>query len=299
MNAKKIVWSDITIYLKLTCVAMLWGGTFIAGRVLAFEIPAQIAALMRFMVASILLTIILIKVEGSFKTISFKQHLLTATMGLTGVFAYNIFFFGALSHMEAGRTALFVSLSPILTIIAARILFKEKLTKLNYVGVVLAFLGTLLVVTKGHLLNQFNASIGIGELMMSCAVLSWVVYTLLCKKITALTPLIITTYSTLWGLLFLLVSFIPYIDRWKTTSFHLTIYLSILYLGALGTVLAFVWYAEGIAKIGTSKTIIFNNLVPLFAVLLAFLFLNEAITVPMLIGGSLSFTGVLLTNKKT
>ncbi len=70
---------------------MLWGGTFIAGRVIAFEIPAQIAALMRFIVASILLMIILIKVEGSFKTINLKQHLLTACMGLTGVFAYNIF----------------------------------------------------------------------------------------------------------------------------------------------------------------------------------------------------------------
>lgn len=151
MNTKRIVWADFTIYLKLTCVAMLWGGTFIAGRVIAFEMPAQIAALMRFIVASILLMIILIKVEGSFKTINFKQHLLTACMGLTGVFAYNIFFFGALSHMQAGRTALFVSLSPILTIIAARIFFKEELSKFNYFGVVLAFFGTLLVVTKGHL----------------------------------------------------------------------------------------------------------------------------------------------------
>ncbi|MDV8154453.1 DMT family transporter [Acinetobacter bereziniae] len=298
MHTKKIVWADFTIYLKLTCVAMLWGGTFIAGRVIAFEMPAQIAALMRFIVASILLMIILIKVEGSFKTINLKQHFLTACMGLTGVFAYNIFFFGALSHMQAGRTALFVSLSPILTIIAARIFFKEELSKFNYFGVVLAFFGTLLIVTKGHLFSQLNTSFGTGELMMSCAVLSWVAYTLLCKKIAGLSPLIITTYSTLWGLFFLSMSFIPYLRQWQSFTFHASIYLSVLYLGALGTVLAFVWYAQGIAKIGTSRTIIFNNLVPLFAVLLAFLLLNEPITVVMLVGGAMSFIGVLMTNKK-
>lgn len=91
MNSKQLVWSDFVIYLKLTCVAVLWGGTFIAGRLTVSEIPAQIAALMRFIVASVLLVAILIKVEGSFKKINFKQHLLTASMGLTGVCTYNIF----------------------------------------------------------------------------------------------------------------------------------------------------------------------------------------------------------------
>lgn len=298
MNSKQLVWSDFVIYLKLTCVAVLWGGTFIAGRLTVSEVPAQIAALMRFIVASVLLVAILIKVEGSFKKINFKQHLLTASMGLTGVCTYNIFFFGALSYMEAGRTALFVSLSPILTLIAARVLFREKLSTLNYWGVILAFFGTLLVVTKGHIFSQLNASFGTGELMMSCAVLSWVAYTLLCKKTTGLSPLIMTTYSTLWGLVFLLIGFIAEIQAWQIFTFHARTYLSILYLGALGTVLAFVWYAQGISKIGTSRTIIFNNLVPLFAVLLAFLLLNEPITLSMLIGGILSFSGVLLTNIK-
>lgn len=200
--------------------------------------------------------------------------------------------------MEAGRTALFVSLSPILTIIAARVLFREKLSTLNYWGVILAFFGTLLVVTRGHIFSQLNASFGTGELMMSCAVLSWVAYTLLCKKNTGLSPLIMTTYSTLWGLVFLLIGFIAEIQAWQIFTFHARTYLSILYLGALGTVLAFVWYAQGISKIGTSRTIIFNNLVPLFAVLLAFLLLNEPITLSMLIGGILSFSGVLLTNIK-
>ncbi|KAA8731302.1 DMT family transporter [Acinetobacter qingfengensis] len=293
-----ILKSDMLIYLKLTCVALLWGGTFIAGRIVAADIPPYAAALLRFMIASALLIIILVKVEGSFKRISLSQHFLAAGMGLTGVFTYNIFFFNALSHMEAGRTALFVSLSPILTVIAARFFFKEKLAVLNYYGVIIAFLGTLIVVTKGQLFSQLSSSFGVGELMMSGAVLSWVIYTLLCRQSKFLSPLIMTTYSTLWGTLFLLISSIPKIQQWQTLNFKFSTCLSIIYLGAFGTVLAFIWYMQGIAKIGTSRTIIFNNLVPVFAILLSFFILNEPITLSMLIGGVLCFSGVLLTNKR-
>jgi drug/metabolite transporter (DMT)-like permease len=286
------------IYLKLICVALLWGGTFIAGRVIAFEIPPQIAALFRFIIASILLICLVVKTHRKLVNISFMQHLYTAGMGLTGIFAYNIFFFNALAHMEAGRTALFVSLSPILTIIAVGIFFKEHLSRLNYLGVFISFIGTFLVVSKGHFLSHFNDAFGWGELMMSCAVLSWVAYTLFCKKITGVTPLVITTYSTLWGTLFLFLSSLSSLNQLASLKFNIEIYLSIIYLGAFGTVLAFIWYTQGISRIGVSRTVIFNNFVPIFAVLLSFLMLSEPITWSMSIGGALSFIGVILTNSK-
>ena len=290
--------SDIKTYVKLTCVALLWGGTFIAGRMISTEIPTNIAALFRFLIASVLLLILVSKIEGKFVKLSFSQHVFTAGMGLTGVFAYNIFFFNALSYMEAGRTALFVSLSPVLTIIAARILFKEKLSIINYLGILIAFLGTLIVVTRGHLFSQFNSSFGLGELMMVGAVTSWVIYTVLCKKLVLLTPLVTTTYSTLWGTLFLFVSSIPNLSEFKNFEISLDIFLSITYLGVFGTVLAFIWYAQGIVRLGASRTVVFNNFVPFFAVLLSFCFLDEKLTGPMVNGGILSFIGVMLTNKK-
>lgn len=74
-------------------------------------------------------------------------------------------------------------------------------------------------------------------------------------------------------------------------------WLAVLYLGALGTVLAFIWYAQAIHAIGASKTIIFTNLVPIFAVLVAFFILKEPITGSMAVGAVLSFIGILLVNK--
>ncbi|MCU4389363.1 DMT family transporter [Acinetobacter courvalinii] len=292
-----IALSSSTVYLKLICVALMWGGTFIAGRIVTAELSPTLSALLRFGFAAILLVLILLKSTGGFPHLSVQQHVYAILMGLTGVFAYNLFFFAALSRIEAGRTALFVSLSPILTILAMRIFFQERLGRINYLGVCLALMGTLIVVSRGEFFAAFAQSFGTGEMMMCGAVLSWVIYTI-CFKQTQIPALTMTTYSLLWGTGFLLLSAWPELRSSGLMDISWSSWLSILYLGAFGTVLAFIWYAEAIHSIGASRTIIFNNLVPVFAVLLAFLILNEPITWSMLVGGSLSFIGVILTNKQ-
>jgi drug/metabolite transporter (DMT)-like permease len=75
--------------------------------------------------------------------------------------------------------------------------------------------------------------------------------------------------------------------------------LGIFYLGIFGTVVGFVWYYEGIKKIGPTKASLFINFVPVSAVILAFLILDEPITLSLFIGTILVCAGVYLTNKKT
>ena len=113
--------------LKLVMVAALWGGTFIAGRIVAQSLPLMTAAFARFFVASILLVIVAVKMEGKLPRLNRGQVLLTAVLGLTGIFIYNICFFGALTRVPAGRTSLFVSLTPIVTAILAVLIFSERL----------------------------------------------------------------------------------------------------------------------------------------------------------------------------
>lgn len=297
MRHSAISLSSSTVYFKLICVALMWGGTFIAGRIVTAELSPTLSALLRFGFAAILLVLILLKSTGGFPQLSVQQHLYAILMGLTGVFAYNLFFFAALSRIEAGRTALFVSLSPILTILVMRIFFQERLSRINYLGVCLALIGTLIVVSKGEFFAAFTQSFGMGEMMMCGAVLSWVIYTI-CFKQTQAPALTMTTYSVLWGTGFLLLSARPELRSSGLMDISWSSWLSITFLGVFGTVLAFIWYAEAIYRIGASRTIVFNNLVPVFAVLLAFLILKEPITWSMLLGGSLSFIGVILTNKQ-
>ena len=82
-------------------------------------------------------------------------------------------------------------------------------------------------------------------------------------------------------------------------SYSLADWTSILFLGVFGTVLGFVWYYEGIRKIGPTKAGQFINFVPISAVLLAFLILGEPITWSLLTGGLFVISGVYLTNIKS
>lgn len=72
---------------------------------------------------------------------------------------------------------------------------------------------------------------------------------------------------------------------------------AIAYLGAVGTVVAFVWYSQGIRALGPARTAVFTILVPVFGVLLSVVLLGESLTRSMLAGGVLVIAGVMLTNR--
>ena len=287
---------------KLVLTTLFWGGTFIAGRVLAQTMPLMSAAFGRFVVAAVLLLVLLYRFEGGWPRLTRRQWLQTALLGLTGIFLYNLFFFAALAHLPAGRTALFVSLNPAVTALMASVLLRERLGARRWLGIAIALCGTLVVVSRGDVLaawQDVRSAFGRGEVLIMGAMLSWVAYTLLSRPVLAtLSPLAATTCATLWGLLFLGVGAFAELGevRWQALGWHE--WLAMLYLGACGTVLAFIWYYEGIRAVGASRTIIFTNLVPVFAVALSALLLNEAVLPSMVVGGLLTMIGVLLVSRK-
>ena len=287
---------------KLTMVAALWGGTFIAGKILAQSLPLMTAAFGRFFVASILLVFVAVKMEGKLPRLNREQILLTAVLGFTGIFLYNICFFGALARVPAGRTSLFVSLTPIVTAVLAGLIFSERLGVRRWAGILVALIGAIVVITRGDLIGgitDISQSLGLGELMMLGAVFSWAAYTLISRKVLeALSPIVATTYGTLWGFVFLTIGAI---GEFKDVDwFHLDwrVWTSVFYLGAFGTVLAFIWYYQGIQTVGPSRTAIFTNLVPAFGVLFSAALLGEPILISMVVGGLIAVLGVSLVNKK-
>ncbi|MDO8650812.1 MAG: DMT family transporter [Undibacterium sp.] len=293
--------APVSTYLKLICVALFWGGTFIAGRIVAKEIPHLIAAAGRFLVACSLLLLLAWRMEGGLPKLNRQQIHATFGLGATGIFLYNICFFAALERMPAGRSALFVALNPIVTALALAMLFGEKLGLKKWLGIAIAFVGAAIVITRGDLLSaahDISNSVGSGELFMLTAVCAWAAYTILGRHaLKGLSPIAATTYASLWGLLLLGIGALfqlPQLDR-----SHLTwpVLAAIFYLGAFGTVIGFVWYYEGVKRIGPTRTAVFNNLVPVFGISFGALLLGEPILASMVIGGLLVIAGVSLTNR--
>lgn len=293
---------SLALSLKLVLVALFWGGTFIAGRVLAQALPLMTAAFGRFLVAAILLVWVACKFEGGLPRLNRSQWLTAAAMGLTGIFLYNVCFFGALARIPAGRTALFVSLTPIVTALLASLVLRERLGSKRWVGIGVALMGALIVITRGDLagaMRDIGASIGLGEMLMLMAVLSWAAYTLISRKATeSMSAIAATTYAALWGLAFLAVGATGELGSVRWSALGWQAWASVLYLGAIGTVVAFIWYGQGIRAVGPSRTAVFTNMVPAFGVLLSAGLLGEPVLTSMLVGGVVSTIGVFLTNRR-
>lgn len=288
-------------YVKLVLCALFWGATFIAGRIAVQAMPPLTVATGRFVLASLLLLVIAYRVEGGLPKLSYKQLWVTLLLGLTGVAIYNVFFFGALERMPAGKTALLVALSPIMTAVTVALILKEKLGPYRWGGIALALIGTLTIVTKGDILGATQGllqSFGWGELLMLGAIISWVSYTVISRfALRGLSPIAATTYASLWGALVLGLAAFTEIDTLRPEMLSWSNFFTIFYLGSFGSAIAFIWYNEGVKMIGPARTVVFTNLVPVFGLLLSYLILDEPIYLSMLIGGAIVIAGVTLTNQ--
>ncbi len=285
------------VYLKLLCTAFFWGGTFIAGRVLSRDMDPFAAAFLRFTIASLVLLAYIYLREGRLPGLSIKQGIAIVLLGMTGVFAYNVLFFSGLQTVTAGRASLIIALNPIAISLLSSIIFKEKLTVVKLIGIVLSISGAVVVITNGDLSGIFNNSIGLGELMIFGCVASWVTYSLIGKTVmSGLSPLVSVGYSAVAGAILLAV---PAFNQGLINSiagYSVHHWISLVYLGLFGTVLGFVWYYEGINIVGPMKSSVFINFVPVSAIILAFLILGEPVTISLVTGASLVICGVLLTN---
>ena len=287
----------MVIYLKLLLTAIFWGGTFIAGRSLAQHVGPYSAAFFRFAVASVLLVFITWKVEGKLVLLKKRQVLPVILLGLTGVFFYNVFFFKGLKLIEAGRAAIIIANNPIFIALLSAAVFKEKLSAVKTTGIIISLVGAVLAISKGDLRLILHGNLGWGEVYIFLCVASWVVFSLLGKAVmSGLSPLASVTYSSLTGSVLL---FMPAYSEGLANCIHysFTDWWNIFYLGFFGTVLGFVWFYEGIKKIGPTRAGLFINFVPISAILLAFFFLDEAVTFSLLIGALMVTTGVYLTNR--
>lgn len=285
------------IYLKLFAVAFFWGGTFVAGRFLAGYAHPVSAAFYRFTIASICLLFAVWKFEGRLQKLDLHQALAVASLGLTGVFAYNLFFFNGLTLIGAGRAALIIALNPVAITLCSALIYREPLPLSRIVGIPLSVVGALIVITKGHPLIIFSGGVGRGELLVFGCVLSWTLYSVIGKTVLrGLSPLTAVCWSSMAGTFFLLFPAMSYGCLPQALAFAWPVWLSIAYLGLFGTVVAFLWYFEAIQKIGPSRAAVFINFVPVNGVLLATLLLGEPLDISILVGGFLVVLGAYLAN---
>ncbi len=287
------------VHIRLVLTMIFWGGTFVAGRMLAEELHPQSAASFRFMFASLmLLTTILIR-DKSLPRINGKQWIAMGLLGLTGVFSYNIFFFTGLQTVEAGRASMIIAVNPVITAFLAVLFFRERFNFSRSVGMILSVCGALIVISRGQPAAFFQGGIGVGELCLVGCVMSWSAYTLIGKSLlTNVEPLVAVAYSCSLGAFFLTMLALYSGHQIDVRELTLRSTGCLLYFAFFGTTLGFIWFYDGVKQLGAGRAAMYVNLVPVSGILSGGLLLGERLEISLLFGGAAVLSGLYLINRR-
>ena len=264
---------------------LLFSGSYIAAKYTTSDLEPLTTSLLRYLVALIFLTLFLIREKADALRVAGSDLFRLALLGLSGIVGYHYFFLLALRYTVVDNTAIINATSPILTGILAAAFVHERLRFKHYTGVGIAFLGVIVLLTRGNIQNILRLNINTGDAIMLLATLSWVVYALIVKTlIPRYSGFTITFYASLFGVLFLFVLALSEDILGQLRAVSMSSLVAVLYMGIFASGLGYLFYNLSIREIGPTRTSSFvYSVVPILVALQAFLFFRQPIT-PVMIG---------------
>ncbi len=278
----------------LVLVMVVWGGSFIASRLGLDDLYPVELATVRFAIAAPLLLLITIIVAGPRSLyVAPKDLPVLVVMALTGVSLQYIIQFVGMTYTSVTNTALLINMGTFFVIIPSALFLKEKLSADNALGVLIAFIGAVIVATRGNL--SFSPKLLGDGLIVICAAM-WAVYILIGNKLAG-------KYSVLtqlnWIFMIGFVCLVPFYlitPHHALASYSILSWECILYLAIFCSIIAYFVFNDAIIKIGPSKTAIYQYLEPFFAIIFAILILGEPLAPAIVVGALFIIAGIAMAD---
>jgi drug/metabolite transporter (DMT)-like permease len=292
--------TKVLAYLEAIFAVVIWGGTFIATKIALQEASPATIVWIRFAIGVLILgATVLARKQFAIPERSDLMYL--ALLGFIGVTFHQWLQATGLQTAQATTTAWIVATTPVFIALLGWLVLKEKFGLTRILGIALAALGVLLIVSKGNLASLASGHFGTpGDFLIFISAINWAVYTVLSRRELGRHPAArMMFFVMLFGWLFATVwlfgfgpglSELPRINAQGWTA--------ILILGVFGSGLAYIAYYDALQSLPASQLGAFLNIEPLVTTLLAAVMIGEAITLITLIGGAVIIFGVWLVNRK-
>lgn len=254
-------------------------------------------AAMRFIIASLLLWGWVRLQRQASPRITLRDLPLIALLGATAVAIYNVLFLYGLKLAPASDGAIIVpGFAPVFTAIVAGLVLRERVSPWAIAGFVTAFAGLYLVMNPSG--EQSSARL-LGDVLFVLGALCWGIYAVAGRTATKrFSSVSATLYGNVAGTLMLL-PFALAERGWEALRAAPPVsWIGVLYLATFGTVLAFVFFVEGVKRIGVGPASAFAFLVPIVGVVSSVILLDERMTMHSVLGSTLVLLGLWLVQRR-
>lgn len=295
-------------------MTIIWGTNYSIVKRAFAEIDPQAFNAMRMMIASAVFLAIMfslrglapfVKVAGPvfgariasiFHTpspLTGRDWLMLAGLGVVGHALYQYFFVGGLALTSVANSSLMLAATPVVIAILSAFLGYDRVGPLHWIGAALSLTGIYIIVSQG--MSAEGTSVR-GDLMMFGAVCCWAIYTLGAGPLmTRHSPVAVTGLSMAIGTLVYVPVMLPRLRATQWTALSTGTWIAIVYSALFALCVAYtIWYMA-VREIGSARTAVYSNLIPIVAMLTAVVFLGERLTRGRLIGAAAVLIGVALT----
>ena len=250
------------------------------------------------LVFSVVLLSSFLAFTNSFVKIRKKDYKLFFLLAFFEPFIYFLGESYGLTYVSATVCSVIVSTIPVFAAIAARIIFNEKLSSLNYSGIFLSFLGVIIFAVNKNGTFVYSPQ---GIALVFLAVFAAVGYNLtLSKLVDNYNPVYIVNVQNIIGTaLFLPIFIMQEIKPVMEMNITVKMLLPILLLAVFASCGAFILFAFSAKRLGIIKVAVFTNSIPLFTALFAFMLLGEKLTIQNFTGMFVVILGLFMSQQKS
>ena len=186
-----------------------------------------------------------------------------ALVGFIGLCAFNLLFFFGLKYTQAVNGSLIISLNPVMTSVLAFFVFGSAIKRREVIGLFVALVGVIYLLTQGDFDKLASLSFNIGDLIIFAANVVFALNHIWVKKYAVnISNRDFTLYTNLVCFLGFVIA-APFVPFSRITGYSNSFWLAAAGMGVLGTALAYLLWNEGVKKVGPSRAGIFMNMVPL------------------------------------
>ncbi len=230
-----------------------------------------------------------------------KEWAYFALLGFLGITFHQWLQSNGLQTSEAGTTAWIVATTPVFMALLGWFILKERPGWTKTVGILLAFFGVLVVVSKGDLtsisIGKFGAP---GDILILISAVNWAVFSALSRRGLRLhSASLMMFYVISFGWLFTSLLFLQTNGFAEITELTINGWMAVGFLGVFCSGLAYIAWYDALKALTSAQAGVFLYIEPLVAVVVAFFFLDEAITPASVLGGAVILFGVWLVNRPT